>query len=51
VNDFGPNAQPLTLGAGTHRVEIQATGYEPIMFDVNVMPGQVIPYRGAMRIY
>jgi hypothetical protein len=51
VNDFGPNAQPLTLRAGTHRVEIQASGYEPIVFDVNVIPGQVIPYRGAMRIY
>jgi hypothetical protein len=32
-------------------VEIQASGYEPIVFDVNVIPGQVIPYRGAMRIY
>jgi hypothetical protein len=51
VNDFGPNAQPLTLRVGTHRVEIQANGYEPVMFDVNVMPGQVIPYRGAMRPY
>jgi hypothetical protein len=51
VNDFGPNAQPLTLRAGMHLVEIQAAGYEPITFDVNVIPGQVIPYRGAMRFY
>ena len=35
-------AQPLTLHPGTHRVEIQVTGYEPVMFDVNVMPGPVI---------
>jgi hypothetical protein len=51
VNDFGPNAQPLTLRIGTHRVEIQATGYAPIVWDVNVIPGQVIPYRGAMQPY
>jgi hypothetical protein len=51
VGDFGPNAQPLTLRSGRYRVEIQANGYEPVMFDVNVMPGQVIPYRGALRVY
>jgi hypothetical protein len=51
VNNFGPNAQPLTLRVGTHRVEIQATGYAPIVWDVNVIPGQVIPYRGAMQPY
>ena len=51
VSDFGPNAQPLTLRVGTYRVEIQATGYAPIVWDVNVIPGQVIPYRGAMQRY
>jgi hypothetical protein len=51
AGDFGPSAQPLTLRSGTYRVEIQASGYEPVMFDVNVLPGQVIPYRGAMRPY
>jgi len=51
VSDFGPNAQPLTLRAGMHRVEIQATGFAPIVWDVNVIPGQVIPYRGAMQPY
>jgi hypothetical protein len=51
VGDFGPNAQPLTLRAGSYRVEIQANGYEPVMFDVNIMPGQVIPYRGSLRYY
>ena len=51
VGDFGPNAQPLTLRAGNYRVEIQANGYEPVMFEVNVVPGQVIPYRGSLRYY
>ena len=51
VNDFGPNAQPLTLRAGTHRVEIQATGYEPVVWDANVIPEKVLPYRGAMQSY
>jgi hypothetical protein len=49
VRDFDGTDQPLTLAAGTHSIEIQATGYEPMTMDVTVQPGQVIPYRGDMR--
>jgi len=49
VRDFDGTDQPLTLAAGTHHIEIQATGYEPMTMDVAVQPGQVIPYRGDMR--
>jgi hypothetical protein len=49
VRDFDGTDQPLTLAAGTHHIEIQATGYEPVTMDVAVQPGQVIPYRGDMR--
>jgi len=49
VRDFDGTDQPLTLAAGTHHLEIQATGYEPMTMDVAVQPGQVIPYRGDMR--
>lgn len=51
VRDFDGTSQPLTLAAGTHRVEVRAPGYEPLAIDIGVQPGQVIPYRGDMRPY
>jgi len=49
VQDFDGTTQPLTLVAGTHRIEVQAPGMAPLIFDVTVQPGQVIPYRGDLR--
>ena len=49
VGEFTPNAPPLTLAAGLHRIELQAWGYEGWVFEVNVMPGQVIPYQGSLQ--
>jgi hypothetical protein len=51
VEDFDGTTQPLTLTAGTHRIEVQAAGFEPMVVDVGVQPGQVIPYRGDLRPY
>ena len=51
VGDFDGSRQPLTLTAGTHRVEVQAPGYAPLVIDVQVQPGQVIPYRGDLQPY
>ena len=51
VADFDGTTQPLTLAAGTHRIEVQASGYAPLVFDVVVEGGQVIPYRGDLRPY
>ena len=51
VEDFDGTSQPLTLVPGTHRIELQAPGYAPLVMDVAVQPGQVIPYRGDMRPY
>ena len=51
VEDFDGTTQPLTLTPGTHRIEVQAPGYEPMTLDVGVQPGQVIPYRGDLRRY
>ena len=47
VEDFDGTTQPLTLTPGTHRIEVQAPGYEPMSVDVGVQPGQVIPYAGT----
>jgi hypothetical protein len=48
VDDFSPYDAPLTLRAGLHRVEIRAQGCQPMDFDITVVPGQVIPYRGTL---
>jgi hypothetical protein len=49
VGEFTPNAPPLTLAAGLHRIELQAWGYEGWAFEVNVMPGQVMPFQGSLQ--
>ena len=51
VGDFSPSYPPLTLAPGRHRVEVQAQGYAPLVFDVDVVPGRVIPYRGELQPY
>lgn len=51
VGQYPPNAPPLTLTPGLHRIEIQAQGFRPMMWDVTIVPGQVIPWQGAMQPY
>lgn len=51
AGEFDPYAAPLTLVAGLHRVEIEARGCRPISFDLTVLRGQVIPYRGSLGCY
>lgn len=48
VGDFSSYNAPLTLRAGLHRVEISAENCQPLDFDITVVPGQVIPYRGTL---
>lgn len=45
---FDGSQQPLSLVAGSHRIELRAQGCEPLVFNVDVQPGQVIPYRGDL---
>jgi hypothetical protein len=49
ASTFGPSSQPLSLTPGRHRVEVRAPGYETMSFDADAIPGQVIPYQGAMQ--
>jgi len=48
AESFDGTKQPLTLPSGQHRIELRAEGFQVVTFDVNVVPGQVIPYRGDM---
>ena len=48
VGQFSPNQPPLALAPGRHHVEIREPGFEIIAFDVDILPGQVIPYQGDL---
>lgn len=48
AGSFSATAQPLTLVAGRHRIELRAPDFQPVAFDLDVLPGQVIPYQGAL---
>jgi hypothetical protein len=49
VGDFAPAGKPLELTSGRHAVEIRASGYHTVTFEVDVIAGQVMPYRGTMQ--
>jgi len=49
VDDFTPSSQPLTLSPGRHHIEVRAPDYRTMTFDTDVVPGQVVPYRGTME--
>src|SRR5262249_14280753 len=42
-------ASGVDLEPGPHRVEVRASGYEPLTFDVRITPNQVITFRDAMK--
>jgi hypothetical protein len=49
VDSYDGAFQHLDLKAGTHRVEIRASGYETIQFQIRVLPGKTITYDGQMK--
>ena len=51
VQDFDGTTQPLTLTPGTHTIQVQAPGYQPMTVDVGIQAGQVVPYRGDLQPY
>ena len=51
ARDFGPLRQPLTLMPGRHHVELQDADSEPLAFDVDVVAGEVVPFRGTLQPY
>jgi hypothetical protein len=48
VDDFDNPFQHMNLEAGPHKVEIRAPGFEPVAFDVNVVPGETITFHAEM---
>jgi hypothetical protein len=51
VSDFDGTRQPLTLTQGTHHIEIDLNGFQPLAFDATVQPGMVTPYQGSLQPY
>ncbi|HXH07030.1 MAG TPA: PEGA domain-containing protein [Vicinamibacterales bacterium] len=49
VDDFDGVFQRLPVRAGSHRVELRAPGYQPLVFDVLVQPGRLVTYRGELE--
>ena len=49
VADFVPTTEPLGLTPGRHQIEISAPGYQTLALGVDVVVGQVIPYRGILQ--
>ena len=49
VDSFDGALQRLRVEAGNHRVELKADGYEPVQFDVMIISGDTITYKGEMK--
>jgi hypothetical protein len=49
VDDFDGTFQALRLEEGPYKIEIVAPGYEPLEFDVRILPGRKTTYRGELR--
>ena len=49
VNDYDGIFQRLRLEEGPHRIEIREPGFEPLAFDVLILPGETITYEGYLQ--
>jgi hypothetical protein len=49
VDDFDGNFQKLKLDEGAHKVELRLQGFETLAFDVMIIEGQTVTYKGTMR--
>jgi hypothetical protein len=49
VDHYDGAFQHLDLKAGTHRVTIRAEGYQPLEFQLRVLPGRSITYSGELK--
>jgi hypothetical protein len=49
VDQFSGYYRHLTVAAGSHTIEILATDYEPLAFDIAIAPGRTTTYRGSLQ--
>ena len=48
VDEFDGTFQRLDLEEGPHRVELKLEGHAPLMFEVNIIPNELVTYRGEL---
>lgn len=48
VDDFKGYYKHLELVAGPHQIAIVESGFHPLVFDVDVVPGETVTYRGTV---
>ena len=51
VDDFDGFLQALRLEEGPHTIEIVARGYQTLVFNVRIIAGRKVDYRGDLRPY
>lgn len=49
VDDFDGVFQRLHIEPGPHRIEVRADGYEPLNFEVRILPDRTVSYTGELR--
>jgi hypothetical protein len=49
VDDFDGNFQKLRLDDGPHKVDLLLDGFNTLSFDVMIVEGQTVTYRGKMQ--
>jgi len=47
VDDFD-GGRGLPLESGPQRIEMRAEGYEPLVVEVRILPGETITYEGEL---
>ena len=48
IDDYDGIFQSLRMESGPYHIQLVAPGYEPLEFDVRIIPGQKITYRGDL---
>ena len=49
VDEFDNMFQHLSIETGPHRIEVRQDGYEPLTFEVRILPDRTVTYRGEMK--
>jgi hypothetical protein len=49
AEEFGLHGRAMDISAGTHRIELRASGYETLAFSVMIAPNDIVRYRGDMQ--
>lgn len=49
VDDFNGMFQHLDLEGGTHRIELRAEGYQPLVLEMKIEPGRTVTYENRLR--